>query len=127
MPPEYLCCNLQLALLETNVSDPYRYSMNSDPNTSILLNTDPDTACWWIPYGSNPDPDPGFITKFNLQLNPDPDQKPLLEITGKLNSIYEENIKGTVSWDRFEKCWQKLGLRKGRGWFLNFFVAPKIL
>ncbi len=37
----------------------YRYSVNPDPNTSILLNTDPDTACCWIRIGSNPDPDPG--------------------------------------------------------------------
>ena len=32
-------------------------------------------------------------------------------------------FKGTVSWNRFRKCWQKfteLGLTKGRGWFLNF-------
>ncbi len=30
-------------------------------------------------------------------------------------------LKGTVSWDRFQKFWQKftaLGLTKGRGWFL---------
>ncbi len=33
------------------------------------------------------------------------------------------DFKGTVSWDRFQKFWQKfteLGLTKGRGWFLNF-------
>ncbi len=32
--------------------------------------------------------------------------------------------KGTVSWERLKKLWQKfteLGLKKGRGWFLNFF------
>ncbi len=31
--------------------------------------------------------------------------------------------KGTVSWDRLKKLWQKfteLGLNKGRGWFFNF-------
>jgi hypothetical protein len=36
-----------------------------------------------------------FITKFNIQLNPDPDAKHLLETAGKPNrpySIYEENI-----------------------------------
>ncbi len=33
-------------------------------------------------------------------------------------------FKGTVSWDRFQKFWQKFtepSLTKGRGWFLNFF------
>ncbi len=38
-------------------------------------------------------------------------------------------IKGTVSWDRFQKCWRKwadLVLNKGRGWFLNFSEAPLI-
>ncbi len=38
--------------------------------------------------------------------------------------------KGTVSWDRFKKLWQKfteLGLNKARGWFLNFFAASMIL
>ncbi len=36
-------------------------------------------------------------------------------------------FKGTVSWDRFHKCWRKwtdLGLNKGRGWFLNFSETP---
>ncbi len=40
-----------------------------------------------------------------------------------------ESLKGTVSWDRFQKCWRKwtdLGLIKGRGWFLNFLEAPLI-
>ncbi len=35
-----------------------------------------------------------------------------------------------VSWDRFQKFWQKfteLDLTKGRGWFLNFLGAPMIL
>jgi hypothetical protein len=39
------------------------------------------------------------------------------------------NLKGTVSWDRFQKCWRKwteLGLNKGRGWFLNFLETPLI-
>ncbi len=39
-------------------------------------------------------------------------------------------FKGTVSWDRFQKFWQKfteLGLTKGRGWFLNFLWAQMIL
>ncbi len=39
-------------------------------------------------------------------------------------------LKGTVLWDRFQKVWQKftkLGLTKGRGWFLNFLGAPMIL
>jgi hypothetical protein len=38
-------------------------------------------------------------------------------------------FKGTVSWDRFQKCWRKwtdLGLIKGRSWFLNFSEAPLI-
>ncbi len=38
-------------------------------------------------------------------------------------------FKGTVSWDRFQKCWWKwtdLGLFKGRGWFFNFSEAPLI-
>ncbi len=40
------------------------------------------------------------------------------------------DFKGTVSWDRFQKFWQKfteLDLTKGRGWFLNFLGAPMIL
>jgi hypothetical protein len=39
-------------------------------------------------------------------------------------------LKGTVSRDRFQKCWQKfteLGLTKERSWFLNFLGAPMIL
>ncbi len=39
-------------------------------------------------------------------------------------------VKGTVSWDRLNKFWQKfteLGLTKGRGWFLHFLGAPMIL
>ncbi len=38
-------------------------------------------------------------------------------------------FKGTVSWDRFQKCWRKwtdLGLNKGCGWFLNFSETPLI-
>jgi hypothetical protein len=38
-------------------------------------------------------------------------------------------IKGTVSWDRFQKCcrkWTDLGLNKGRGWFFNFSEAALI-
>jgi len=38
-------------------------------------------------------------------------------------------IKGTVSWDRFQKCWRKvtdLTLNKGRGWFFNFSDSPLI-
>ncbi len=40
------------------------------------------------------------------------------------------SLKGTVSWDRFQKFWQKfteLGLTKGHGWFLNFLWASMIL
>ncbi len=40
------------------------------------------------------------------------------------------NFKGTVSWDRFQKFWQKLtelNLTMGRGWFLNFLWASMIL
>ncbi len=49
----------------------------------------------------------------------------------KTNSFF----KGNVSWDRFQKFWQKcteLGLTKGRGWFLKFlggsvdFVMQKV-
>jgi hypothetical protein len=56
-----------------------------------------------------------------ISLTPPPGESPL-------------QIKGTVSWDRFQKCWQKfteLGLTKERGWFLNFcrgsndFKTPK--
>ncbi len=39
-------------------------------------------------------------------------------------------FKGTVSWDRFQKFWQKFtapGLSKERSWFLNFLGAPMIL
>ncbi len=39
------------------------------------------------------------------------------------------HLKGTVSWDRFKKCWWKwtdLGLNKGRGWVLNFLETPLI-
>ena len=39
-------------------------------------------------------------------------------------------FKGTVSWERFQKFWQKyteLGLTKGRGWFLNLLWASMIL
>ncbi len=39
-------------------------------------------------------------------------------------------LKGTVLWDRFQKFWQKfteLGLTKGRGWFLNFLWALKVV
>ncbi len=39
-------------------------------------------------------------------------------------------FKGTVSWDRLKKFWQKfteLGLTKGRSRFLNFLWAPMIL
>ncbi len=39
-------------------------------------------------------------------------------------------FKGAVSWDRFQKFWQKfteLGLIEGRSWFLNFLGAPIIL
>ncbi len=35
----------------------------------------------------------------------------------------DSSFKGTVSWDRFQKCWQKfteLDLTKGHGWFSNF-------
>ncbi len=44
---------------------------------------------------------------------------------GRISSFF----KGTVSWDRFQKFWQKfteLGLNKGHGWFLNFLEAPLI-
>ncbi len=39
-------------------------------------------------------------------------------------------LKGTVSWDRLQKFWQKfteLDLTMGRGWFLNFLWASMIL
>ncbi len=39
-------------------------------------------------------------------------------------------LKGTVSWDRFQKFWLKfteLDLTKGRGWFLNSLWALMIL
>ncbi len=39
-------------------------------------------------------------------------------------------LKGTVTWNRFQKFWQKFtepGLTKGRSWFLNFLGAPMIL
>ncbi len=51
------------------------------------------------------------------------------------HKLYEDEsykfyeFKGTVSWDRFQKCWRKwtdLGLNKGRGWFLNFSKTPLI-
>jgi hypothetical protein len=41
--------------------------------------------------------------------------------------VSKVNIKGTVSRDRFHNNLQKftkLGLSKGRGWFLNFLWAP---
>jgi hypothetical protein len=43
---------------------------------------------------------------------------------------YKPFIKGTVSWDRFQKFWQQfteLNLTMGRGWFLNFLWASMIL
>ncbi len=46
------------------------------------------------------------------------------------NSTYVQVFKGTVSWDRFQKFWQKFtepGLTKVRSWFLNFLGAPMIL
>ncbi len=46
------------------------------------------------------------------------------------NAYWNTLLKGTVSWDRFQKFWQKfteLGLTKGRGGFLNFLRAPMIL
>ncbi len=53
----------------------------------------------------------------------------LILVTLALN-IFLFLIKVTVSWDRFQKFWQKfteLGLTKGRGWFLNFLWASMIL
>ncbi len=60
--------------------------------------------------------------------------------------IHEKNLKskiscqtpfkGTVSWDGFQKFWQKffeLCLTKGRGWFLKLlggsddFIMPKVI
>ncbi len=44
--------------------------------------------------------------------------------------IHRGIFKGTVAWDGFPQCWQKLtdpGLIKCRGWFLNFSEAPLIL
>ncbi len=38
-------------------------------------------------------------------------------------------LKGTVSWDRFQKFWQKftqIGLTEGCGWFLKFLGASDI-
>ncbi len=46
-----------------------------------------------------------------------------------VNRVSHSHIKGTVSWDRFKKFWQKfteLDLTKGRGCFLNFLGAPMI-
>jgi hypothetical protein len=48
----------------------------------------------------------------------------------RLDATVRKYLKGTVSWGRFQKYWQKfteLGLTKGRGWFLNFLGAPMIL
>ncbi len=45
-------------------------------------------------------------------------------------SLRVQYIKGTVSWDRFQKYWQKfteLGLTKGHGWFLTFFGTTIVL
>ncbi len=48
--------------------------------------------------------------------------------------IYAElmnlDLKGTVSWDGFQKFlpkFKELGLTKGRDWCLNFLEAPMIL
>ncbi len=46
------------------------------------------------------------------------------KVTSYFSNFY---IKGTVSWERFWQKFTELGLTKGRGWFLNFFVAPMIL
>ena len=43
---------------------------------------------------------------------------------------FYNTFKGTVSWDRFQRFWQKfreLNLTMGRGWFLNFWwVSEKL-
>ncbi len=59
-------------------------------------------------------------------LSPDFSRKsPLLFCYYYANFLdFSSVLKGTVSWDRFQKFWQKvtqLGLTKSRGWFFNFF------
>ena len=58
--------------------------------------------------------------------------KELLIMVHRLNlSVWNVSpIKGTGSWDRFQKFWHKFtepGLTKGRSWFLNFLEALMIL
>ncbi len=54
-----------------------------------------------------------------------PTQMGSLSINNSVSNISRlDTFKGTVSWDRFQKFWQKFtepGLTKGRSWFLNFF------
>jgi hypothetical protein len=75
--------------------------------------------CWWLYIVSLV-----WNTKSGPYFTVQPHRKYAFCVT-----CFLYKLKGTVSWDRFQKCWRKvtdLGLNKGRGWFLNFSDSPLI-